>query len=144
MSTDLTKRIEALKVPPPAPPTATPPIAALSPDEDPRRLLPILVDLAAEFRQISIEARQAATDNARFLARMEAAVPTTFRQVVREELLPMRSQLADHSSRVETLGAHVSRVVAACGDVSGTLRGLCVVLIAIGLGIAAAFIKDLC
>lgn len=139
MTTDIKARIDALK--PPVPPGGAATSAASAAD-DPRRLLPMLVDLAAEQRQALRTLQQTVTDLTALAARLPHELPASCRQATRDEVLPLRSQLAGQTTRMESTEGHAIRAAATSEDCAGTIRAGIVIISVGALAAVAVFIVD--
>lgn len=112
-------RIQALKSSAGAVPVAAP---KTNPPPDAARLLPALIDLAAEQRLALRTLQQKVTDLTTLATRLPQELPASCRQATRDELLPLRSQLTGQTTRLESAEGHAIRAAATSEDCAGTIR----------------------
>lgn len=142
MSTDIKTRIDALR-PPPPPTSGNAAAASATPSpDDPRRLVTMLVDLSAELWVTAKSLEKSVSETKTMMARIPQDLPQICRQAAREEFHPMQQHLVEQRNEIAVLRGHVSVGAASIRDCVFTLRGLCFILVGVGLGLLVAFIRN--
>ena len=79
----------------------------------------------------------AAATNA-VVGRLHQELPAACRQAARDEMQPMRQQLTGQRTDLETLTSHVANSTGVTASLGGTVRGLCYVLVGVGIAFVAS------
>jgi hypothetical protein len=141
MSTDIRTRLDALKPPPGAGGTA----AATPGPDDLRPLLQMLIDLVAELYVVTKEVQRVAKDAENATARVQRELPTACAQAIRDQVLLLRSQLAELRVKVESTEAHAVRAAVASENCAGRKRNIYIVLgVVFAAVMTAIIIRRLC